>query len=287
MYDPQDSRQLGAVERYGVIVWARQTLERLGIDKEIPDGLTTGQIHSWVMQEKANVTSEAAWKAAHDAGATDVPEGFSSAAEMSWLVTDIENHNRREPDNRIAPPGFTAAQYREIAAYRRQAEASRNPFYNDPNGDMWAVTGEFGDHRENGRVHIGFDLFASDAALGTPMESAWYGTIHMIHDGDTWDDRGRYVVIKLDEDMYGPEKYINFQHLDGVNVTEGQVITPGMVFGAVGNTGGTGGWNGYGDVHAHIEVWVGGGTRNAAVDPLGIDAVDLDGNPLLNGGWRK
>lgn len=119
--------------------------------------------------------------------------------------------------------------------------------------------------------HAGLDLYTNGTRIGTPLYSAWSGTvIENEQFNNEYRARGNYVLIKLDKTIAGKEIYVLMQHMKNVDITPGQPVSPGDVLGAVGNSG-VGSPSG----HLHLEIMVGGITTNPD-DPNSNEYFSID-----------
>jgi RHS repeat-associated protein len=119
--------------------------------------------------------------------------------------------------------------------------------------------------RNNGtRAHRGHDLYSP---TGTTVSSSMAGTVvSATNAGDN--GYGNTVVVKTNihpeaqPDFVGPPRpggapednvYVQYSHLESMNVSTGDVVTMGQNIGTVGTTGNASGMTGA-DVHLHIQV---------------------------------
>lgn len=164
--------------------------------------------------------------------------------------------------NIVVPPGRTELLDPELSVAEREkvnailAVRSETPMWRGTfglplSGDL-RVTAPFGQRRSyNGGpvsgYHAGQDLGAD---TGTPVMAPMTGTVAL---AEALQVRGNAVIID-----HGLGVFTGFWHLSRIDVTVGEVVTPGQVIGLVGDTGLSTG------PHLHWEMRV----RDVAVDPM-------------------
>lgn len=118
---------------------------------------------------------------------------------------------------------------------------------------QYGVSSDMNAHRKRGSAGVDLKMPA-----GTPLPAPVGGTVRISRGG-----RGGNTVTIMGDDgrQYG------FSHLSGVNVKDGQRVTPGMIFGASGGVPGTPGAGNSSGAHVHTQVKDAKGNH---LDPLGI-----------------
>lgn len=229
----------------------------------------------------------------------DMPDAFVEewarihAQEYGVSLEEAHQHLRQMQNAMDSTAALNDATGKERKLTWQQAEAivmGRNPlaeeawYYEEPGGRYGDRTGKV-DEPGATNWHAGLDLFTNkpgEVRIGTPLYSSWHGTVVEVPEyGDGNGGRGEYVCIKLDEEIYGPDRCILMQHMDRntERPAPGTQVVPGDIVGAVGNSG-VGPELG----HLHIEVMIGGITTDPenpgtdgyfSVDPLSGEAEGL------------
>lgn len=116
--------------------------------------------------------------------------------------------------------------------------------------------GDFGASRDGGtRLHEGIDMYTPDKSKPA-VYSTMNGKVIKIETTKTSTDSGRGNYVYIENNYYRTR----YQHLDSVNVNEGDWVTVGKQVGTMGDTGS-------GGVHLHYEVEVWDGNKFVIVDP--------------------